>query len=60
MTALQRIAFGSSTIESEIYRAMRSIWFALDWMVKKKNPGRLRRPGLLESECKVQINIRRR
>jgi hypothetical protein len=25
-----------------------------------ENPGRLRRPGLLESECKVQINIRRR
>jgi hypothetical protein len=25
-----------------------------------KNPGRLRRPGLLESECEVQINIRRR
>jgi hypothetical protein len=27
---------------------------------KTENPGRLRRPGLLESECKVQINIRRR
>ncbi|HXQ04981.1 MAG TPA: hypothetical protein VN831_09545, partial [Bradyrhizobium sp.] len=24
------------------------------------NPGRFTRPGLLESECKVQINIRRR